>query len=88
MQDANLRNGMSAQFGYHSNHDIQIYTKHPTPMQLPGHQSITISVAMTTQLLCHSVSAMAYNACHAPEIFIIHTSANFEKSKTQIFSNK
>ena len=88
MQDANLRNGMSAQFGYHSNYDIQIYTKHPTPMQLPGHQSITISVAMTTQLLCHSVSAMAYNACHAPEIFIIPTSANFEKSKTQIFSNK
>ena len=82
-------NGMSALFGYHSNYDLQIHTKHPPPsMQLPGHQSITLSVAMTTQLWCHSVSAMACNACHAPEIFIIHTSANFEKSKTQIFSTK
>ena len=43
---------------------------------------------MTTQLWCHSISAMAYNACHAPEIFIMHTSTNFEKSKTQIFSYK
>ena len=33
-------------------------------------------------------NAMACNACHAPEIFIIHTSTNFEKSNTQIFSNK
>ena len=94
MQHANLRsmacnachcwNGMSAQFGYHSNYDLQIYTKHLPPMQLPGHQSITPSVAVTTQLWCNSISTMACNACHAPEIFIIHTSANFEKSKTQI----
>ena len=33
---------MGAQFGYHSNYDLQIYTKHLPPMQLPGHQSITI----------------------------------------------
>ena len=57
-------------------------------MTLPGHQSITLSVAMTTQLWCHSVLAMACNACHALEIFIIQTSANFEKSKTKFFSYK
>ena len=58
-------NGMRAHFGYHSNYDLQIYTKHLPPMQLPCHQSITPSVAMTTQLWCHSVSAMACNAMHA-----------------------
>ena len=31
---------------------------------------------------------MSFRFSNAPEIFIIHTSANFEKSKTQIFSNK
>ena len=91
MQHANLRsmaciachcwNGMSAQFGYHSKYDLQMYTKHLPPSQLPGHQSITPLVAMTTQLWCLS----ACNAYPAPEIFIIYTSANFEKSKTQIF---
>ena len=44
-------------------------------------------VAMVTELCIHFISAMTCNACHAPEIFILHTSANFEKSKTQIFSN-
>ena len=95
LQDENPRSmaciAQSAQFGYHSNYDLQIYTKHPPPVKLPGHQSITPSVAITTQLWCHSISAMACNACHASEIFIIHTSANFEKSKlkfsqTNIFS--
>ena len=58
MQQANLRSmachcstGMSAQFSYHSNYDLQIYTKHLPPMQLPGHQSITPSVAMTTVVM-------------------------------------
>ena len=36
----------------------------------------------------HNYSAMACSVCHAPEIFILHTSANFEKSKTHICSNK
>ena len=31
---------------------------------------------------------MACNACHAPEIFITHTSANFEKSKTNFLKQK
>ena len=47
-----------------------------------------VLVAMVTDLNIHSVSAVLCNAYHAPEIFILHTSANFEKSKTHIFSNK
>ena len=47
---------------------------------------MTLSVAMTTQLRYHSTSAMACNACHASEFFILHTSANFEKSNTPIYS--
>ena len=49
--------------------------------------NLKVLVAMVTELCTHFNSAMAYNACHAPEIFILHNSANFEKSKTQIFSN-
>ena len=64
-----LWNEMSAQFGYHSNKDLQIYTIHFPPMKLPGHPSMTFSVAMATHLWCHSTSAMACNACHAPEFF-------------------
>ena len=48
-------------------------------MKLSGQLSMTLSVAMATQLLCHSTSAMACNAYHAPECFTLHTSANFEK---------
>ena len=47
--------------------------------------NLKVLVAMVTELCTHSISAMA---CHAPEICILHTSANFEKSKTQFFSNK
>ena len=50
--------------------------------------NLKVLVAMVTKLCTHFISAMACNVCHAPEIFIQHTSANFEKSKTQIFSNK
>ena len=49
---------------------------------------VKVPVAMVTPLCIHFISATACNACHAPEIFILHTNANFEKSKTQIFSNK
>ena len=49
---------------------------------------LKVIVAMVTELCINFISAMACNACHAPEIFIQHTSANFETSKTQIFSNK
>ena len=37
-----------------------------------------------TELCTRSISAMACNVCHAPEICMLHTSANFEKSKTQV----
>ena len=50
--------------------------------------NLKVLVAMVTELCTHSISAMVCNACHAPEICILHTSANFEKSKTQFFSNK
>ena len=50
--------------------------------------NLKVLVAMVTKLCTHFNSTMAYNACHALEIFILHNSANFEKSKTQIFSNK
>ena len=43
--------------------------------------NLKVLVAMVTKLCTHFISAMAY---HALEIFILHTSANFEKSKTQI----
>ena len=81
MQDENLRsmachcrNEMSAQFGYHSNKDLQLYTIHFPPMKWPGHPSMTLSVAMARQLWCHSTSAMTCNVCHAPEFFILHIS--------------
>ena len=50
--------------------------------------NLKVIVAMVTELCTHFISAMAYNACHAPKICMLHTSANFEKSKTQFFSNK
>ena len=50
--------------------------------------NLTVLIAMVTELCTHSISAMACYACRAPEICILHTSANFEKSKTQFFSNK
>ena len=50
--------------------------------------NLKVIVAMVTELCTHSISAMVCNACHAPEICILHTSAHFEKSKTQFFSNK
>ena len=43
---------------------------------------------MKTELCTHSISAVVFISYHASEIFILHTSANFEKSKAQIFSNK
>ena len=50
--------------------------------------NLKVIVTMVTELCTYSISAMAYNACHASELFILRTSANFEKSKTQFFSNK
>ena len=50
--------------------------------------NLKVLVAMVTELCTHSISAMACNACHASEIYILHISANFEKSKTHFFSNK
>ena len=49
---------------------------------------LKVIVAMVTELCTHSIAAMTCNACHAPEICMLHTSANFEKSKAQFFSNK
>ena len=43
---------------------------------------LKVLVAMVTKLCTHSISAMTCNVCHAPEICILHTSANFEKSDT------
>ena len=37
---------------------------------------------------CHTISAMVWNVYHAPQWYEMHTSANFEKIKTHIFSNK
>ena len=48
---------------------------------------LKVIVAMVTKLCTHSISAITCNACHTPEICMLHTSANFEKSKTQFFSN-
>ena len=50
--------------------------------------NLKVLVAMAIELCTHSISAMACNAFHAPEIYILHTNANFEMSKTQFFSNK
>ena len=44
--------------------------------------NLKVLVAMVTELCTRSISAMAYNACHAPEICILHTSTNFKKSDT------
>ena len=46
---------------------------------------LKVFVAMVTELCIHFISAMACNAFRALEISILHTSANFEKSKTQVF---
>ena len=50
--------------------------------------NLKVVVAMVTEVCTHSISAMACNACHTPEICILHTSANFEKSKTHFFLKK
>ena len=34
-------------------------------------------VAMVTELYTHFISARVRNAYHAPEIFFLHTNANF-----------
>ena len=79
---------MNAQIAYHSDKDLQIYAIHFPPVKLPGDPSVSLSVAMATQLWCHSTSAKACSVCHAREFFILHTSANFVISNTQIFWNK
>ena len=43
--------------------------------------NLKVLVAMVTELCTHSISATAYNACHAPGICNLHTSASLEKSK-------
>ena len=50
--------------------------------------NLKVLVAMVTELCTHSISAMACNACHAPEICILHTNANFEKPKTHFSQTK
>ena len=50
--------------------------------------NLKVLVAVVTELCTHSISAMACNVWHAPEICLLHTNANFESSKTQFFSNK
>ena len=50
--------------------------------------NLKVLVARVIELCTHSISAVRCNAYHAPVICILHTSANFEKSKTQFFSNK
>ena len=51
-------------------------------------QIINGAVALITELWHHSVSAMVWNAYHAPEIIMLHTFANFQKSTIWIFPNK
>ena len=41
---------------------------------------------MVTALCTHSISAMTWNVYHAPEIFILHTSAKVWKSQRHNFS--
>ena len=41
-----------------------------------------VLIAMVTELCTHTISVMTCNACHAPKIWILPTSANFKKSKT------
>ena len=43
--------------------------------------TLKVLVAMVTEMCTHSISA------NVSEICILHTSTNFEKSKTQFFSN-
>ena len=50
--------------------------------------NLKVIVDVVPELCTHSISEMACNACHATEICILHTTANFENSKTQFFSNK
>ena len=47
-----------------------------------------VLVAMVTELCTHTISAMVWTLYHVSESFILQTSANFKKSKMQIFSNK
>ena len=49
--------------------------------------NLKVLLAMVTN--CALIPFQQWHAaCHAPEICILHISANFEKSKTQFFSNK
>ena len=43
---------------------------------------------MVTELCTHLISVMVWNAYHALQWYEMHTTANFEKSKAHIFSNK
>ena len=47
--------------------------------------NLKVIVAMVTELCTHSISGMACDACHAPDICMLHTSANFVKAKTHFF---
>ena len=49
--------------------------------------NLKVLVATVTEVCIHSISAKTCNACYASVICILHISANFEKSKTQFFSN-
>ena len=43
---------------------------------------------MVTKLWRHYISAMVWNAYHAPEIIMLHTVANFKKSAAWLSPNK
>ena len=66
--------------------NFKFIPKKSPPVKLPSHQCKTPSAAMTTDQLSFRL-CNGMHACHALEIFIRHISANFEKSKTQLFSN-
>ena len=53
------RNRTSAQLGYHSNSDFQVYPMYSPPMTLPGHQSLTPLVVMTV--------VMSFRFCNGME---------------------
>ena len=44
--------------------------------------NLKVLVAIVTELCTHSISAMTCTACHAPEICILHTSANCKVKDT------
>ena len=69
-------------------HTITEHGMHFIPLQKWYYIILCYHSCYDNQVMYSFISAVVWNAYHALQWYEMHTSANFGKSKTHIFSNK